>query len=124
MSIHSTAMRTIRRSVMLAFFCLLVGSMWLVGMLIWAYLLDADFSARYRWCLKKPLRRFMTPGLLLHACGASPDTATPDRSGPSRASVCASSRSSFLRLSPPTLAVHKCTFRSIEYHFGINTGCG
>jgi|SRR5580704_2311353 hypothetical protein len=58
MSIHSTAMRTIRRSVMLAFFCLLVGSMSLVGMLIWAYLLDADFSARYRWCTQEAVAAF------------------------------------------------------------------
>jgi len=50
---HSTAMR------MLASLCLLVGSMsFLVGMLIWAYRLDADFSARYQCCTQEVAAAF------------------------------------------------------------------
>jgi hypothetical protein len=59
MSLHFAAMRTIRRPVMLASFCLLVGSIsFLVGMLIWAYRLDADFSARYQCCTQEVVAAF------------------------------------------------------------------
>ncbi len=52
-------MRTIRRSVMLTSFCLLGGTMlFLVGMLIWAYRLDADFSARYQCCSQEAAAAF------------------------------------------------------------------
>jgi hypothetical protein len=44
---------------MLASFCLLVGSMtFLVSMLIWAYRLDADFSARYQCCTQEAAAAF------------------------------------------------------------------
>jgi hypothetical protein len=59
MSIRFTAMRTIRRFVVLASFCLLVGSIsFLVGMLIWAYRLDADYSARYQCCTQEAAAAF------------------------------------------------------------------
>src|SRR5580658_326226 len=52
-------MRTIRRPVTLASFCLLVGSVsLLVGMLIWAYRLDADFTARYQCCTQEAVAAF------------------------------------------------------------------
>jgi hypothetical protein len=44
---------------MLASFCLLVGSIsFLIGMLIWAYRLDADFSARYQCCTQDAAAAF------------------------------------------------------------------
>ncbi len=54
-------MRSIRRPIMLASFCLLVGSVsFLAGMLIWAHRLDADFSARYQCCTQEAAAAFHT----------------------------------------------------------------
>ena len=59
MSIHPTAMRTIRRLVMLASFCLLAVSIsFLVGMQVWAHRLDTDFSARYQCCTQEAVAAF------------------------------------------------------------------
>jgi hypothetical protein len=44
---------------MLAAFCLLAGSIsFLVGMQVWAYRLDADFSARYQCCTQEAVAAF------------------------------------------------------------------
>lgn len=54
-------MVTIRKTLLYVSLCLVVGSLlYLLGMLVWAYRLDDDFSARYACCTQEADAAFHT----------------------------------------------------------------